>query len=239
MRKCTFEWWISVNIHLNFDQLLNDALFFECVSMDVVAMATVNGKGNYSQRQNPHTSGRIQRPWKIMFVCIRSSIIQCVQLKSHAIYLIFRYFAQITMNTNRVRAHFVFQYARSVFFLSISCSDLIICDYTKTIHKYTYTKVQKVDALHPYFARFLTRPTFFLCCKCVYYSILYIFISIHFCAILTQYLSNYSGARTCAWLLLLHFFLPPFHCDSSKVEAKCSVNLELFSLCVILVKPQH
>lgn len=125
------------------------------------------------------------------------------------------------------------------FFLSISCSDLIICDYTKTIHKYTYTKVQKVDALHPYFARFLTRPTFFLCCKCVYYSILYIFISIHFCAILTQYLSNYSGARTCAWLLLLHFFLPPFHCDSSKVEAKCSVNLELFSLCVILVKPQH
>lgn len=111
-------WVVNLSKHsLEFRSTLERCTFFwVCVSMDVVAMATVNGKGNYSQRQNPHTSGRIQRPWKIMFVCIRSSIIQCVQLKSHAIYLIFRYFAQITMNTNRVRAHFVFQYARSVFF---------------------------------------------------------------------------------------------------------------------------
>lgn len=64
---------------------------------------------------------------KFFFVYIRSTIIQCVQLKSHTIYLIFRYFAQ-----NTKRTHFLFNFFCSIhsfyydFFLFLRCSQYIL-----------------------------------------------------------------------------------------------------------------
>lgn len=133
-----------------------------------------------------HTRFWLIQSINIMFECIRSSIIQCVQLKSHAIYLIFRCFAQNTIS-------------RSPFFKSISCSDLIMQQYTtplECIDKHTHTQMrrardresEKCRCVTSLFCTLLTiskRPFLLHLCEC----------SVHFCAfsLYFQYSSNYSG----------------------------------------------
>lgn len=119
--------------------------------------------GNYCHRQYLHTLVYLlctQSNEKQCLLCIRLSIIQCVQLKSHAIYLIFRWFAQATMGTNcesddsfRSRSHscLLSEFIFCFFFWSTSCSDP---HYTITIPFRTVHKRTKVYALHPYLAGF-------------------------------------------------------------------------------------
>lgn len=149
-----------------------------------------NWEGNYYQRRNLHTLLVYSNCIQIMFECIRSSIIQCVQLISHAIYLIFRCFAQSTINSG------------PFFFKSSSCSDLIMDVHTTPLKSTHSLRCRCVTSLFCTLLATQRNDLFYPTFVCVWVVV----HSMHFCALSFQYfLSNYSGRR-CVRVCVCFFF---------------------------------